>query len=429
MGTGYEIAREKAVQAARWGAEILAARREGSQFLAHNKKGKNFLNVLRKSKNPTVSAIQALADWLGMGLEEFIEEAWRHRYQGEEEGLLGAPKVIPSICTRAVEIFARVKIRTGSALLCKDLTALDDLRYSNPLAALTQLENSLESLPGEQIPFALHVAASCFRMVSDFSEAACCLDTSEKLQPRTENPILLGSIKQRWIYLLGAVGYRKAALLRCEEAFWIFSEAGSREKLAESMVDRAYCFYYLDEHDRVEAVCKSVLEMFGDDVGARNKATALQLLATTHARSGRLEEAVQLCLEAFEAVRHERNPLVSGQLLWLLGKFRAKSRLEEARGYLFQAANMLKAVSPLDSLLVLLDYFQLDCESGRQVEDIDRLTEHLAPIADIEKIAHVVENLVALVRLRRLTADALIGAQKQIEACRQLVFRRPGAVK
>lgn len=421
-----EDARTQARNVTRYGCEKVKRRQEASAFGEAHGKSHMFVNVIQKSKDPQLSRLILLADWLNVEVEDLLQEA----EVASDDIWLQEPRMIPPLVERAYSLLEDAgRIGSRAVRMAPGLQRIDEARYSNPAQAQAQLHQALESLPIEQAPYVLNIAASCCRMLLDLRSGACHARAGGELAKALDNPLAIGDNLQRWVYLHSNGGNRTTALRYNERSTQAFVEGGSRRKLAETLVDHGYCLYYLAEYERAVRAYRTAQE-FSDCLSGRHNYAWMQGLATSHLALGAGELARDLALRAVRLAEGGCNELIQGNSLWVLGRIEASlGSSEAAEAHCLRASARLKQHHPLDALLALLEVytFRQGDRSGVELNLLDRLAEFLPIFRDLPRVRTILQDLLATVHLQRLTRAGVQQVMRDLKACRPQYYRARAA--
>ena len=425
-----EEAIQRSRQAVKWAADRITTRREGSLFGRSVGKSRQHVHELRKSPDPPLSRALIMASWLGLSLEELLEESWdKHQRRPcvhDEIELLHRQRKKPRILTKAHHRLDTETIPEGDRPMRSRLARIDELRYRNPVIALDRLEMEIEDLPADQIAFALNIVSSCYRMLLDFSASSVCLRQSQEMANRTKNRIATGDNLQRWVYLLVEADYRSAALRRCRKATEIFIETGPIGKIGETLVDRGYCYYQLSQYKQAQACYERAGEL-AEHLTLRYDVAWRQGLAVTLSAMGKVHEARTVCHAANKIAESSKDSLILGHGLRLLGRLEARlGHLRRSEDWLLSAAKLLDRHTPLDALLATLEIYRLHLELKSPPPTpraVNQLAKFIDPLSDLPALCHHLEDLVALIRLRRLAIENLDAVTSAIVNSRPRFFR------
>lgn len=410
-------AKEMARQTFRRAGKRIKERQEATAFAEHYGKSHMFVNNIMNSADPALSNLFRMASWLDVEVEELLREP----ETGGNDAWLSEPPVSPPLVERAQELFDQGASPFGRVIaMDPHLEAIDEYRYSNPATARQQLHEVLETLPREQIPYALNVAASCSRMMLDLRDGACHARYGGDLAAALGNPLAIGDNLQRWVYLHGNANNRLTALKYNKRSTEVLIEGGSKRKLAETIIDRGHCLYYLDEFERSERVYRSA-RAFSDCLSTRHSIAAMQGVAMSRLARGDREGAREDAVAAERAAGRADNELLHGNCLWLLGHIEALSgHLDAAERYYLVVAERLQRDHPLDALLALLEIYSFNerIVASPRTDHHARVAAFVDVFADFPKIRAALQHLLALLRLKRLTKVELQRLLADLHACR-----------
>ena len=408
---------------AKWAAERIKDRREASAFGEAHGMSHTFANSIIRSNDPQISRLILIADWLEMSLTELLEEAQAQESATGGLDLMRPPRRPLDIVSRAAALLDDSStVSSGDAFIASALEEIDSLRYENPFAAQMKLAAILDSLPGEQMPYALNVAASCYRMIQEFGKSALCANTAGLLAAKFKNRLAQGDHFQRWVYLLSDVSMKPLALKRNGDSREKFLEASAVGKVAETVVDRAYC---LEQLGRIQDAldCYLAAGELDEHLSFRNRVTWRQAAAGRLTQLHKIRDARSFLAEALDLVNElDPSSLLRNQVLWQRGLIEASAqRVDTAERLMVEVATQLSKSHPADSLLALLDLAAIFLGAGQNtrcsrllgsVKLIDKSIASIPPIRD------AVLNLHSLVQLQRVTLAAIEECAGVIQANR-----------
>ena len=399
-------AEELGRKVARRAAEKIKARREATAFANKHGRSHMFVNSIAKSSDPQFSRLALMADWLGMSMAELLEEV--EMEEGDSESLK-PPKRPPKVVSVALEALGENVPRLGNVFISDDLKAIDSERYENPVRVLLKLEELAGSLSKDQIPYALNVAASCYRMLFEFNQCSVCTETARDIALRSENDLAVGECLQRSVFLLSNLKMSRLALRRNQGAREIYIDNGAFEKMAETLVDRGYCLFQTQNY---EASLNSYLMAGKLDsmISTRHRTAWRQTAALCLVSLGDLESAKTLCAEALELAK-DSNPLLKGQALWAMGRIEGVGKnVDEAHRLFLAASSLMHNCSPADSVIATLELGTLLFRVGRFddcSEVLEALSGYLEDFWNVVQVVEAIHNLVSLVKMRRLSIGAI----------------------
>ena len=418
-----EGAEARAARVVERGAVKLTRRRQGVAFGKAARHSRQFLGDCRDAGDMKLSRAIFMADWLGMTLEELIDEA----EQGEaaDGECLKPPKKKPKILKMLARRDPGDTAAKGNVEISSELRHIDSLRYENPVRALNAVQRVLADLAPEQWPFALNVASSCYRMTFEFGASALCARSAQGMAERYGNDLALGNALQRWVYLLCDVGQYKKALAFNSESRDRFIAAGSARRLAESVIDQSFCLHKMGEYQRA-LHCTQTAAAFVDILSVRNNVTRLMTAAACYMNQGQVGSARKLCQDALQIAEPHGNILLTTKTTWVLGMIEGSAGNPDlAEKLILPTIHKVMKHYPADAIVALLRLSVILLENHREERCsaiLSQLTSFIEEFHGIAPIEEAIADLVALTLMRRITRQAVEGALRQIHSGRAEFF-------
>ena len=193
--------------------------------------------------------------------------------------------------------------------------AADERRYDDPFGVLSQLSDSMSDMPVREIPMALAIGGSAYRMVYAVHDAIGCLKTAGSL---SRSHSLQAEIKKRLAIAYLPIDTTKS-LRSVRDARQEFAYLCQLGKIGETIVDEASCHYVIGDFEKaIDAFEKSL--QYIDRLTDRYRLSLFQSLALCYFRLGQRREAIPWLEKADIELRHfETRSYFRAHYLWVKG--------------------------------------------------------------------------------------------------------------
>ena len=232
------------------------------------------------------------------------------------------------------------------------LEEFDELRYSDPSAAIVGILGFLEDLEPELVPVALGVLGSALRLRRDYGVAESVIRRGLEYAEESLDHATAGNLFQRLSMVFWAQLEYREALVENGRAIAKHFDADYEVGLARSYVDRGVIVGSLGHLEWSNKCFKAGLRLLPEGE-PRNLATALQGLSHNLLELGDLPQAL-FYFEATEKV--PLDPLNSAKVEWFRGTTLSElGRFEEAIERLSNAIEKLFILSPNNAAVATID--------------------------------------------------------------------------
>lgn len=278
------------------------------------------------------------------------------------------------------------------------LARIDDLRYTQPDAAIVEAWSRVDEIPaGMEAPY-LAVLGSCYRMIGNLGYARECLTWAMERSGGDDD--VLGDVYQRLSYVLAYEGDHAEAVGLTQKACGLYVRSGNWPRVGRALVDQAHSLFYLDELDKAEAALAAAQPHVRDE-DLRYTFSIEQYASTIAARRGDVEG----CLEHAERARRlAPYPLAEGMLLQTMGELlRGLGQFARASEAYSRALDKVRH-NPVNVLRVLVEL--ADCML-HQLRMTKAAVKRRRLVAGIREVADRARSLAADLKGNRLAQAAI----------------------
>jgi len=298
------------------------------------------------------------------------------------------------------------------------LEELDELRYTAAPAVIASIDEHLEEIDPDEIPFSLGVLGSAQRMNFDYTRAEGHIKQGLKFADEVLDHLTAGGLHQRLSMVWSDCGDYAGAYSQNCFAIARHQECENSVGVARTMVDRGIIQGHRGCYQWSTSAFHKALERLPESE-TKNRATALHGLAHNSIAQGDRSVAIRFALKA---ERIPVDPLNSAKLTWSAGAILATAgQYLDAFPRLRKARQTLEALAPVDAALVTIDICEVFLLSGQPAEAYKEAKKMLAFLEPLRARTVLAEGaayeLAAIgVRGKGLTFAALATARTRINA-------------
>jgi tetratricopeptide (TPR) repeat protein len=241
----------------------------------------------------------------------------------------------------------------------------DEIRCLDAPSVVDAIDQFLERIDPDEIPFAAGVLGSALRLDFYFDAAEASIRRGLKYADEIMDASEAGRLHQRLSMVFSDRGNFAGALTQNCIAIARYVDGGNSVGIARAQVDRGIFTSHMGYFERSNRAFFQALESLPASE-KKNRATSLNGLAHNHAEQGAAERATHF---ARKCAKISVDPLNSAKLEWSRGAICAKLKnYGEARSHLETALATLQAIAPVDASLVTIDICEVCLLTGQSAE-------------------------------------------------------------
>ncbi len=247
------------------------------------------------------------------------------------------------------------------------LLEIDEARYDSPKKALRRIKRLIRSgnVNRDDIPLALGVLASCFRMERKLGRAYKAIQRA--LACAEEQGANTGELLQRLSMVLAEGGEYRDAIQISQEAAFRHDRAGNPVGVGKTFVDQGGFWGNLNANELAVAAFETSLFLVPEIVSPGNRIAALHGLAVCFHRKNDLGAAQEYARRALQISSPSK--LATGRLIWLQGILAfATEQFSLAEERLREAFSYCSVFTSIDATLLAIELVQVQLARGRHGE-------------------------------------------------------------